>query len=344
MRNLLLILSVIVPLFTACVPIQSQPAKQAPIPTADIFAVNQQLGRGVNLGNALESPNYEGEWGLRLIESYFTLIADAGFDHVRVPIRWSTHAEADAPFQIDKTFFERIDWVIAQAKANRLFVVINMHHYEEMMSDPIGHTERFLALWRQIAERYKDEPASVIFELLNEPNGTLNANEWNKILPQAIAAVRESNPTRAIIVGPVQWNSIGYLYTLQLPKDPNLIVTFHYYEPFQFTHQGAEWVNGANAWMGITWSGSEAEQAAIISAFDTAAKWAAKNKRPLYMGEFGAYSKADMASRARWTAFLAKSAQERNISFSYWEFGAGFGVYDRTANRWNEELLQALLQ
>lgn len=344
MRNLLFILSVVVLLFAACVPIQPQIVKPATTPAADIFAINRQLGRGVNLGNALESPNDEGEWGLRLTESYFTLIAEAGFDHVRVPIRWSTRAKSTPPFQIDETFFERIDWVIAQAKANGLAAVINMHHYEEMMSDPEGHTERFLALWRQIAERYKNEPDSVIFELLNEPNGTLNANMWNKILPQAIAAVRESNPTRAIIVGPVQWNSIGYLYTLQLPKDPNLIVTFHYYEPFQFTHQGAEWVNGANAWLGTTWSGSEAEQAAIISAFDTAAKWATKNKRPFYMGEFGAYSKADMASRARWTAFLAQAAKERNISFSYWEFGAGFGVYDRAANRWNEELLQALLQ
>ena len=272
------------------------------------------------------------------------LIAEAGFDNVRVPIRWSTHAQSTPPFQIEEKLFERVDWVIEQAKANGLVAVINMHHYEEMMSDPTGHTERFLALWRQIAERYKDEPESVIFELLNEPNGTLNANLWNKILPQALAAVRESNPTRAIIVGPVQWNSIGYLYTLQLPKDPNLIVTFHYYEPFQFTHQGAEWVNGANAWMGTTWDGNASQQAAITTAFDTAAKWTAKNKRPLYMGEFGAYSKADMASRALWTAFLAQAAKERDISFSYWEFGAGFGVYDRAANRWNEELLQALLQ
>ena len=63
----------------------------------------------------------------------------------------------------------------------------------------------------------------------------------------------------------------------------------------------------------------------------------------LLLGEFGAYNKADLASRTRWTAFVARSAEERAISWAYWEFGAGFGVYDRSRNAWHEEILRALV-
>src|SRR5262249_31371425 len=97
----------------------------------DIFADCKQISRGVNFGNALEAPN-EGEWGVTIKEEYFDAIAKAGFNSVRVPIRWSAHAEKEAPYTIDAKFFARIDWVIEQALSHRLAVIINVHHYEEM--------------------------------------------------------------------------------------------------------------------------------------------------------------------------------------------------------------------
>src|SRR5215475_9992262 len=85
----------------------------------DIFADCKQISRGVNFGNALEAPN-EGEWGVTIKEEYFDAIAKAGFNSVRVPIRWSAHAEKEAPYTIDAKFFARIDWVIEQALSHRL--------------------------------------------------------------------------------------------------------------------------------------------------------------------------------------------------------------------------------
>ena len=65
---------------------------------ADVFAFeqNRRLGRGVNLGNALEAPN-EGEWGMTLEAEFFRVIYQGGFDSVRVPIRWSNHAASQPP-------------------------------------------------------------------------------------------------------------------------------------------------------------------------------------------------------------------------------------------------------
>ena len=54
--------------------------------------------------------------------------------------------------------------------------------------------------------------------------------------------VRASNPTRPVVIGGEFWSGIDSLATLPLPDDPYLVATFHYYEPFAFTHQGAPWI------------------------------------------------------------------------------------------------------
>jgi len=319
-----------------------------PSPTAtlgawDPFVLNTRLGRGVNLGNALEAPK-EGQWGVTLREKYFELIRQAGFQSVRIPIRWSAHAAKDAPYRIEPAFFERVDWAIEQAFARGLLAIINVHHYEELTQDPEGHRQRFLALWEQIADHYRNYPPELLFELLNEPSDNLTPEMWNDLLAEALAVVRRSNPQRSVIVGPGNWNNILALDHLQLPADDHhLIATVHYYEPFHFTHQGAEWVQGSQAWLGTRWQGTRAEQKAIERDLDIAATWAKKNGPPLFLGEFGAYSKADMASRVAWTAYVARQAEARGMSWAYWEFCAGFGVYDRVREQWNQDLLRALI-
>ena len=320
------------------------PAPRTPSPSlADPFARNKRLGRGVNLGNALEAPR-EGEWGVTLKEEHFQLIKDGGFDSVRVPIRWSAHASKTAPYTIDPAFFARVDWAVEQALARGLMVVINVHHYEEIMQRPAAHRERFLALWAQIAAHYKGYPPDLLFELLNEPNSALTARTWNPLLQDALGTIRQTNPERNVVVGPADWNSIGSLASLELPPDDKrIIVTVHYYDPFHFTHQGAEWVSGSSAWLGTDWQGTAAQEQAVRRGLDRAAAWAQAHDRPLYLGEFGAYSKAGMDSRARWTAFVARQAEERGLSWAYWEFCAGFGVYDQALRRWNEPLLAALI-
>jgi len=146
------------------------------------------------------------------------------------------------------------------------------------------------------------------------------------------------------VVGPVGWNGINDLASLELPKDDkHLIVTVHYYSPFQFTHQGAEWAGAeARKWLGTKWTGSKVEQQAVVRDLDKAITWAVEHRRPLYLGEFGAYSKADLESRARWTHFVAEKAMKRKMGFAYREFCSGFGVYDPQRNHWIEPLKDAL--
>jgi endoglucanase len=279
-----------------------------------------------------------------LREEYFQLIAEAGFDSVRIPIRWSAHAALTEPYTIEPAFFERVDWAVDHALSRGLLVVINVHHYEEIVQNPAQHTDRLLALWQQIAEHYQEYPAELLFEVLNEPHENLTSKMWNELLKEAIDTIRETNPNRTIVVGPADWNAISALDRLELPaEDRRLIVTVHYYQPFRFTHQGAEWVSGSEAWLGTTWQGTSSEEKAVARDLDQAARWAEANNRPIYVGEFGAYSKADMESRALWTGYVARQAEERGMSWAYWEFCAGFGVYDRSKREWNEQILEALI-
>jgi len=309
----------------------------------DAFSYNRLLGRGVNMGNALEAPR-EGAWGFTLKAEYFGLVKHAGFDAVRIPIRWSAHAAEQPPFTIDPAFFKRVDWAVDQALSRGLVAVINVHHYEEMFVDPARHLPRLAALWKQIARHYRKQPDRLFFELLNEPHGALTSERWQKMVPRLLAAVRESNPRRIVIVGPGQWNNPHELDKLSLPRgDQRLIVTFHYYSPMEFTHQGADWVPGSQKWKGTTWKDTPRERDALRKDIGRAAAWGKKHHRPLFLGEFGSYSGADMDSRARWTRAVAQEAEKHGMSWSYWEFGSGFGVYDPRARAWHEPLLEALV-
>jgi endoglucanase len=330
-------------LLTACVALAvAVAAGQPPADMGDAHAANKKLGRGVNLGNALEAPK-EGEWGVSLKAEYFKAIADAGFHTVRLPVKWSAHARADPPYTIDPKFFERIDWCVDQAIANKLNIVVNVHHYGEADTDPDRHLPRLAGLWEQIAARYKDRPAGVYFELLNEPHTKLVDARWNAAIPELLKPIRKTNPTRPVIVGPANWNAIRALDKLELPADRNLILTVHFYDPHQFTHQGAPWAKDSSKWKGTRWTGTDAEKAAIAGQLDKAAVWAKEHDRPVFLGEFGAYHEADTESRARWTRFVAREAEARGFSWAYWEFCAGFGLYDPKAGTWREPLKAALL-
>ena len=308
------------------------------------FEINKIINRGINFGNALEAPK-EGDWAVTIKVQYFNVAREAWFTSFRIPVCWSAHALTEKPYTIDPNFFTRMDWVIYQAMQREVIVIVTMHHYNELYKDPAGHKERFLAIWKQVAEHYKDWPIVLIFEPLNEPHDNMTAGEWNKLLKEVHAVIRRSNPNRTIVFGPANYNDIKQLNTLELPKnDPNIIVSLHYYLPYEFTHQGAHWVPDSNAWLGTKWTGTDSEKQAIASDFNIAAAWAKKNNRPIFVCEFGATSKTDMDSRVRWTKFVADTAIEHGVSFTYWDFcGEYFGLYDLSTNSFRKPLLEALI-
>jgi len=346
MRRRIMIMILLVPLLVFILGCTSsnKPDPGEPFDSGPETSRVMPLGRGVNMGNMLEAPN-EGEWGETVQEGYFSLIKNKGFDTVRIPIRWSNHALASSPYTITASFFSRVDQVVGWALAQNLKVIINIHHYQEIMDNPAGHKTRFIELWKQIAGRYKAYSTNLYYELLNEPNGNLNAATWNAYLADAIAAIRAIDNTHTLIIGGVNWNNAYSLNDLQIPAgETKVMATFHFYSPFNFTHQGAEWVSPRLP-TGVKWPGVNVADAcrAIRDELDVAKNWSqAHGNIPVLMGEFGAYSKGDLTSRANWTAYVRKQAEIRGFYWTYWEFSSGFGVYDNDYGQWNAQLAAAL--
>ncbi|MGR3812220.1 cellulase family glycosylhydrolase [Jiulongibacter sp. NS-SX5] len=309
-----------------------------------IFELNQKLGKGMNMGNMFEAPS-ETAWGNPFQDDYFQKIADLGFTHVRLPITWETDGRMSfaAPYTIEGSFMNRVKHVVDEAYKHNLMIVINMHHHNDLFEKPVEGKDRFLANWEQISAFFKDYDENLIFEILNEPHGNLSPELWNEFLSDALDVIRVENPDRAVLIGVAEYGGLAGLPKLLIPEDPNLILTIHYYEPFQFTHQGAEWVTNADPWLGTKWENTDLEQKAVISQFAYAINYAAEQNLPIHIGEFGAYSKADSKSRELWTAFLARWFEQQGFSWAYWEFSAGFGIYNPQNGTYNQGLVDALL-
>jgi endoglucanase len=311
----------------------------------DPFEVNKLIGRGVNLGNTLDREvELEDEWSWIVKDEHFQIIKDAGFNSVRITVRWSTRTMDKAPYTIDPNFLKRVDQAVNNALSRNLAVIINYQNYFEFYRDANGLKPKFLATWEQLAEHYKDYPNTLLFELLNEPQGQIGAPEWNALLKETLSIVRKTNPNRMVVIGPANFNGIAALRFLELPEnDKNLILTIHYYEPYRFTHQGTSWTRDSNDWIGTKWTGSEAERKAIKKEFNVVAGWAKARNRPVYLGEFGSYEKADMDSRALWTKCIAEEAVSHGFSFTYWQFTYNMALYDRSSKTWIKPLLEAVM-
>ncbi len=174
-------------------------------------------------------------------EEFIQCIKDAGFESVRIPIRWNAYAAPSEPYKINKKKFERVDEVIGWSLDRGLAVMINIHHYNELMETPRAHRNRLSGLWKQIASHYKEYPEEVVFEVLNEPHENLTPDLWNMYLYEVIEVIRHTNTHRVIVAGTANWGGFDGLQYLEMPEDDRqMITTVHYYNPFQFTHQDAE--------------------------------------------------------------------------------------------------------
>ena len=306
------------------------------------FDVNQRLGRGINIGNTFEAPT-ETSWNNPWNADYCKMIADLGFTHIRVPVRWepSDRSSATAPYTIKAAFLERIKSVVDEALKNNLHVIINMHHHEVLGKNPTAQMPRFKSQWQQIADYFKDYPDGLLFEILNEPGDGINADIWKQLTSVALGEIRTTNPDRIVLLAPI-WGVISGLSRLEIPDDPYTILTVHYYNPFSFTHQGTSWTSQANV-KDVKWLDTEADRATIRQELEYIKHFSKIHNIPVHIGEFGSYSTADIDSRERWTTCVTRLYEEFGFSWAYWEFSSEFGIYNPKTKKYLQPLVNALL-
>lgn len=289
-------------------------------------------------------------------EKMFADIARAGFKTVRIPINFGAWANYEKPYKWEnQEGLKLADSFIKWASDNNLNAIIDLHHVEfDGSVKGAATTERIVWLWQEIAERYKNtDPEKVFFELRNEPHD-IKADEWRKQAQEIIKTVRKTAPNHTLIVGFHDWNSRQALIESELFKDSNIIYTFHYYDPFLFTHQGATWSNKGLAEMkNIPFPGTknfsakapqntddnwvdnlisnyerDSQESKMSADLKAAKDWSEKYKVPIFLGEFGSFTRyASEADRCRHAETVYKILGKLKIPNAWWEWDGGFNMF-----------------
>ena len=294
-------------------------------------------------------------------EAMFRNIAGAGFRTVRVPVNFGAWATIKPPFKWrNEASLSYADQFLKWALDNGLNVIVDLHHVEfDGSIEGTATTDRVVWLWREVATRYKNtDPERVLFELRNEPHD-IKPEVWREQAERIITSVRSIVPEHTLVVGFHDWNSRIAMIESKPFADRNIIYTFHYYDPFVFTHQGATWsskglpelqsvpfpANGQEisvpATAKGTWVEAQIKTFGIDSSADkmysdlkAAKDWSVKNGVPIFLGEFGSYGKYPaMEDRCRHARTVYAALGKLDIPNAWWEWDGGFNMFAKGTTR-----------
>ncbi len=314
------------------------PASESHGAEENAFRTIGSLGRGINI------LGYDGIWEGGMNAPFrsenLATIRSAGFSHVR--INFFGFKYMNSANIMDESVLERLDAVIEDILARKLIPVLDEHDSDFCQRDPSSCAEKLKSFWKQISSRYSGKYPRLIFEILNEPGGSMTWAMWNSLLGQSLAIIRETNLERPVIVAALNSDDAP-IDELVLPAgDRNLIVTVHYYAPIEFTHQGAPWSRRFSKIGPLDWGNAD-DEAKVVSDFRKVDLWSQKEGRPIYLGEFGVFERAPPKSRARYLSFLARNAERLGWAWAYWQFDHDFAAFDTSQQRWNLGILNALV-
>jgi len=307
----------------------AQPAAQ----DSPAWQAARSLGRGVTLswlehywrGTASFSP---ADFPRR--QADLRLMQELGFTVVRLPVTFSLWADTVAPFTLNPAIFEPVDMLLDEAARLGLTVILDYHHDQGRLErDPAGETARIEGIWIQLAARYASRPPQgLLFELYNE--STIDTATWQSVADTLVRRVRALAPAHTLVVGGNGYNSVEGLTRLSPLADSNLLYTFHFYSPFRFTHQGAEWMGGLTKETGISFPSDSAQIATVHAALQQAKDWSSQHNVPVYCGEFGAYRPfaPDNGSRCRYYETVRTHLESLSVPYTYWEWNDGFSLFD----------------
>ena len=336
----------------------------APSSAASLAARRAQLlHRGVNASMWFAQAR---DYSHARLRSYTTaddiaLMHSMGFDHVRLSIDGDALLRDAPPNGLNAAFVAELDTAVNTMLKDDLRVIVDVHPsdaFKRQLRTEDSAVTRFCALWSALAGHYaQTDPDRVFFEVLNEPEFE-NMPQWNAVQTRAIAAIRQAAPHHTIIATAQRYSGLTDLLTLEPVADPNVIYTFHDYEPFPFTHQGATWTMAqVRPLRGVPYPSSPEDIGPVISQeqqlidqhwintygldrwdaarirseVSFAGKWAALHHVPVYCGEFGVYQAfADPVMRAAWLHDTRTALEEQGIGWAVWDYQGSFAVVTKT--------------
>jgi len=317
--------------------------KNVPIDYSKGRAMNKRLGRGINFGNSWESQgNDDCGWSNCIQDGWFKIAKDAGFNSIRLPVRWDNDASGS---NVSSSRLSGVKADINLALAQGMVVIVNFHHHTISSQYSASEKERFVAMWANVAKELNSfDDDKLVLEILNEPHD-ISADQVNDLMVSAYEVIRKNAPGKTIMFEAGGYSKFAQITKLTLPQDGNIIVSGHYYEPYTFTHQGHGYDSNDKASFSKTTIANDFRSyaEAIAQTFPDINGGCV----PMNMGEFGVASTnggsgVSESSRAQWTDAVIESAEKYGMSWQYWGFAGvgGFEAYNKNAGQWYPEILQ----
>jgi endoglucanase len=339
-----------------------------------IVSQQNKFNRGVNITNWFQSSSAKQIQFSKFDKHDFEQLKSIGVDVVRLPINLHAMTSGSPNYTLDTLFLYFLDQAADWAEELDINLILDNHTFDVTANTPTDIDQVLIPVWTQMAEHFKNRSNKIFYEVLNEPHGITDIR-WNEIQQSVVAAIRKVDQRHTIVVGPAGWNSYNNLYLMPVYSDTNLIYTFHFYDPFIFTHQGASWASPSLVPLGGvpfpydasrmptcpaelkgTWveselasgyknSGTAANIKRLISA---ALNFKNSRNVSMFCGEFGVYiPNSPNDDRILWYETVRKILEENNIAWTTWDYKGGFGLFEKDSNELfdydlNTKLLSAL--
>ncbi len=293
----------------------------------------------------------------------FKRIADAGADHVRLPVDYKLIESEKSGLRPEG--LRHMDSAFKNAKDSGLAMLLDLHSAPGMSfatpeANNIWNREdlqmRFSRIWLGISEHFgKSDTDCLAFELLNEPTAK-DSRDWNRIATIGFDAVRTVSSERLVFVGSNSWQSPWTFPDLKVFNDPNAVYSFHFYEPFIFTHQKASWVGNLKRLdMGmeypsvvpniekeaeampdasmkeqtLIYSGERLDMQRLRRTLAPVMEFKDGNKAEVYCSEFGVIDLASDISRVNWFSDVISIFRECGIGWAVWDYMGTFAIFKK---------------
>jgi len=258
---------------------------------------------------------------------------------------------------VDTMLYHYLDQVVVWTDELGLKLILDNHTIDGANAKTVEVP--LMKIWPQLAGHYKNAPTTVIYEILNEPN-TFAAADWVKIQQSVLDTIRTIDTLHTVIVTGADWGGISGLTKLTPLADKNLIYSFHFYDPFLFTHQAATWASPSMGDLGNvpfpydatrmpacpeslkgTWVESSLKTsyktdgtvAKLKSTIDQAINFGKKYNVPIFCGELGVYNaKSPVADRTEWYKAVTGYLSEKSVPWTMWDYQGGFGLFNKGSN------------
>jgi endoglucanase len=339
--------------------------------TSPLLAQDVPFHKGVNLTNWFQASNVRQIQFTKYTKKDFEQIKSLGCDVIRLPINLHYMTNGAPNYIIDPLFYTFLDQAVAWAEELGIHLILDNHTF-----DPAANTDPNVGtilekVWKQVALHYKNHSNYIYYEVLNEPHG-ISDIAWNAIQQSVVNAIRTVDTKHTIIIGPAGWNSYNNLGFMPQYSDNNLIYTFHFYDPFLFTHQGASWTDMTDltgmpfpyqanrmpifppslrgTWMESAFNNykNDGTIAKVKELINIAVQFKQSRNVRIFCGEFGVYiPNTNNSDRVFWYDTVRKYLEEKGIAWTSWDYHGGFGIYQAGGNDLfdydlNVPLLQAL--